>query len=88
LGEAIGGTSECWPIPSPTVSANPQTVAKGNPVTLSWSATNAGYYVLSPQVGAIRGTSIMVVPTLTTTYTLSVTNQYGRSTATVKVVVQ
>jgi hypothetical protein len=77
--------------PNPTIvsfTANPQIVAKGMPVTLSWSATNAGYYVVSPQVGAIRGTSVTVVPTKTTTYTLSATNQYGRTTATVKVVVQ
>jgi hypothetical protein len=77
--------------PNPTVAsftASPQTVAKGMPVTLKWSATNAGYYVVSPQVGATRETSVMVVPAKTTTYTLSVTNQYGRSTATVKVIVQ
>ena len=77
--------------PNPTVAAftaNPPTVTKGMPVTLTWSATNAGYYDVSPQVGAIRGTSVTVVPTKTTTYTLSVTNQYGRATARVKVTVQ
>ncbi|PYX34728.1 MAG: hypothetical protein DMG80_01060 [Acidobacteria bacterium] len=77
--------------PNPMIAsftANPQTVAKGMPVILSWSATNAGYFVVSPQVGAIRGTSVTLVPAKTTTYKLSVTNQYGRSTATVKVTVQ
>src|SRR5438132_7678249 len=77
--------------PNPSIAnftANPQTVAKGMPVTLNWNVTNGGYYVVSPQVGAIRGTSVVVVPTKTTTYTLSATNQYGRSIATVKVVVQ
>ena len=77
--------------PNPTIAsftASPQTVAKGMPVTLSWNATNAGYYDVSPQVGAIRGTSVTLVPTKTTTYTLSVTNQYGRATAIVKVIVQ
>jgi hypothetical protein len=77
--------------PNPTItsfSANPQTVAKGMPVTLSWIATNAGYYVISPQVGVTRQTSVVVVPTKTTTYTLSTTNQYGRTTTTAKVVVK
>ncbi len=77
--------------PNPTIvsfTANPQTVAKGMPVTLSWKATNAGYFVVSPEVGAIRETSVIVAPTLTTTYKIWVTNQYGRTQATVKVTVQ
>jgi hypothetical protein len=69
-------------------TANPQTVTAGSPVTLSWSVTNAGYNIVSPQVGVIRGTSAMVVPTRTTTYTLYSTNQYGRTTAKVKVTVK
>jgi hypothetical protein len=77
--------------PSPTVvsfTANPQTVSPGSPVTLSWSVTNAGYNIVSPQVGVMRGTSATVVPTKTTTYTLDSTNQYGRTTAKVRVTVQ
>ena len=77
--------------PNPAIvsfTANPPTVTKGMPATLNWTANNAGYYVVSPQVGAIRGTSVTVVPTKTTTYLLTVTNQYGRSAATVKVTVQ
>jgi hypothetical protein len=38
-------------------------------------------------VGAIRGTSVIVTPRVTTTYTLYATNQYGRSTAQVTVTV-
>ncbi len=77
--------------PSPTISsftANPSTVTKGQPVTLSWNVTNASYFVVSPQVGAVRGNSVIVNPTVTTTYTLYGTNTYGRTTATVKVTVQ
>jgi hypothetical protein len=44
--------------------------------------------VLNPQVGAVRGASIVVTPTATTTYTLYGTNAYGRSKKTVKVTVQ
>src|SRR5579862_5295726 len=49
--------------PSPTISsftANPSTITKGQPVTLSWNVTNASYFVVSPQVGAVRGNSVIV----------------------------
>ncbi len=77
--------------PTPVINsftANPTTVTKGQPVTLSWNVTGASYELVSPQVGAIRGTSVVVTPTATTTYTLNSTNAYGRSTAKVKVTVQ
>ena len=69
-------------------TANPTTVSKGQPVTLSWNVSGASYFVVSPQVGAVRGTSVVVSPTATTTYILDGTNAYGRSRATVKVTVQ
>jgi hypothetical protein len=74
--------------PVPVISsftANPQTVSSGQPVTLNWSVSGASYFVVSPQVGAVRGSSVTVTPTKTTTYTLYGTNAYGRSTATVNV---
>ena len=77
--------------PSPTITsftANPTTITAEQPVTLSWTVTGASSYVVSPQVGAIRGTSVVVTPKATTTYTLYGTNEYGRSTKTVKVTVQ
>ena len=77
--------------PSPVIhsfTANPATVSAGQPVTLSWSVSGASYSVVSPQVGAIRGTSVVIMPKATTTYRLSSTNAYGRTTATVKVTVQ
>jgi hypothetical protein len=76
---------------SPTISsftANPSTVAAGSPVTLSWSTTNSLYNIVSPQAGTVRGTSVVVTPSATTTYTLYSTNQFGRSTAAVTVTVQ
>lgn len=77
--------------PSPTVStftANPTTVTAGSPVTLSWTVSNSFYNIIDPQVGPVRGASIVVTPSATTTYTLYSTNQYGRSTASVTVTVQ
>jgi hypothetical protein len=76
--------------PNPTISsftANPTSVTAGSPVTLSWSTSNAEYNIIDPQAGPVRGTSIVLTPTATTTYTLSSTNQFGRSTATVTVTV-
>jgi hypothetical protein len=67
-------------------TANP--VSRGTAVTLTWNATNASYFIVSPQIGAIRGTTIVVAPSETTTYTLYATNQFGRSTATLTVTVQ
>jgi len=57
----------------------------GSSVTLSWSVSNASYVIVSPQTGAVRGTSVTVSPGQTTTYTLYATNQFGRNTATVTV---
>jgi len=67
-------------------TANP--VSAGTAVTLTWNATNASYFIVSPQIGAIRGATAVVAPGETTTYTLYATNQFGRSTATVTVTVQ
>jgi len=66
-------------------TATPGSVAAGTSVTLSWSASNAGYFVVSPGVGAVRGTTATVSPTQTTTYTLYATNQYGQTTSTTTV---
>lgn len=76
--------------PSPTISsftANPPTAAPGQPVTLSWTTSGQLYNIISPQVGPVRGTSIIITPGGTTTYTLYSTNQYGRTTALVVVTV-
>jgi hypothetical protein len=75
---------------APTISsftANPTSVSAGQPVTLSWSVSSSTYNIIAPQVGPVRATSVVVVPTATTTYTLNATNQFDRSTATVTVTV-
>jgi len=73
---------------SPTIGsfmASATHVSSGGSVTLSWSVSSADYVIISPGPGAVRGTSVTVNPTATTTYTLYATNQYGRTTATVTV---
>jgi hypothetical protein len=73
---------------APTISAftaSPTHVSSGGSVTLLWNTTSADYEIVSPGLGAVRGTSATVNPTATTTYTLYATNQYGRTSATVTV---
>lgn len=70
---------------NPTIAsftAKLQKVSPGAPVT------GQEYNIISPQVGVVAGTSLVVTPPKTTTYTLYSTNQYGRSTAKVKVTVK
>ena len=76
---------------APVVSsftANPSVTSAGSQVTLSWNGSGASYFVVTPEVGAIRGNSVAVRPTQTTTYSLDATNQFGRTTKTVMVAVQ
>src|SRR5438874_2025970 len=75
---------------APTISsfsANPTSIMAGQPVTLSWSVNNSTYNIIDPTAGPVRGTSIVVNPSATTTYTLYSTNQFGRTTATATVTV-
>jgi hypothetical protein len=80
--------------PSPKISsftASTKSIAPGQTVQLNWNvnwnASNPGYNIISG-VGPVRGSSVSVAPTATTTYTLYSTNEYGRSTAKVTVTVQ
>ncbi len=71
-----------------SLTADKLTVTAGSAVTLTWAADNATYYIISPEVGAVRGNTATVHPTQTTTYTLYATNQYDRSTQTITITVQ
>jgi hypothetical protein len=77
--------------PAPTINsftASASTVASGTPVTLTWSTSNDSYDFID-KLGGVRGGSVTITPpTGTNTYTLNATNQYGRSTKQVTVVVQ
>jgi hypothetical protein len=76
---------------APTINsftASSLTTTAGMPVTLNWSATNTSYFIVSPDIGAVRGASVSVSPATTTTYTLAATNAFGRTTATVTITVQ
>ena len=75
---------------APTVTsftASSQMVSAGTTVTLNWNAAGASYFVVSPEVGAVRGNSVAVIPMQSTTYTLYGTNAFGRATATINITV-
>src|SRR6202041_3518441 len=67
---------------APTISsftASSSSVTAGTPVTLNWTTSSASYLIVSPGAGAARGTSVVVTPSQTTTYTLYATNSFGRT---------
>ena len=68
----------CNPPPVITsFNASAQTIASGDQVRLSWEVRNASSISISPDVGAVTGSSITVNPTKTTEYTLTASNGQG-----------
>jgi hypothetical protein len=68
-------------------TASATSVAAGTPVTLSWQVTGASYVIISPGMGAVRGTSASFTPAASGTYTLYAANAFGQSTASVAITV-
>jgi hypothetical protein len=68
-------------------TASSQAVSAGAQVTLSWNVSGASYFVVSPDVRAVRGTSVSVAPGQSTMYTLYAANAFGRSTAPINITV-
>lgn len=74
--------------PKPTISnftASPAVIMSGASSMLSWSSTGGSYSIVSPKVGAVRDSAVIVKPRKTTTYTIYSTNQFGRTKAEVTV---
>ena len=75
---------------APTVTqftASATSVSSRSPVTLSWQVSGAAYIIISPTVGAVRGTSVSVSPTANTTYTLYAANAFGQTTSSISITV-
>src|SRR5215470_12468699 len=75
---------------SPTValSASPASAQAGQPVTLTWSSTNATSITLEPSVGRVAAQgSTTVKPSQSTTYTVTATGPGGSAHASAQVVV-
>ena len=80
------------PTPEPPVissfTASSRTIELGDEVRLSWDVENADTLRISPDVGTVTGSSVVVEPDETTTYTLTATNDDGSDQASVRVRVQ
>ena len=75
---------------APTITqftASATSVSSRSPVTLSWQVSGAAYIIISPTVGVVRGTSVSVSPTATTTYTLCAANAFGQTTSSISITV-
>jgi len=82
-GAPDGGTSSNPSIDSFT--ATPATIQSGASSTLAWTVRNATSVALNGT--AVTGSSSVVSPTATTTYTLTASNSVGTTTATATVTV-
>ena len=88
LLSACGGGST--PEPAPVVSsftATPASVLLGASSTLAWSVSGATSVALDQGIGVVTGTSQVVNPGMTTTYTLTATGPGGTTTRTATVTV-
>ena len=82
FNEAFGQIAVTHPVPTVSISANPDAIALGETSTLSWSSTDADSCVIEPGIGSVDPTgSIAVAPTETTTYTITATGLGGSATA-------
>src|SRR5882724_3355907 len=74
--------------PSISLSASPAFAQPGQPVTLTWSSTNATSITLEPLIGVVvaQGSTI-VKPSQSTTYTVTATGPGGSAHASAQVTV-
>ena len=85
---AVTVTIAAGPLPAiATFIATPAAIAPGVTATLSWNVANADTVSLDQGIGTVTGSSISVRPTVTTTYTLTASNEAGNGSAQVTVAV-
>jgi hypothetical protein len=85
-----GGGGSAPPASAPTIqsfTASSTSIMAGQEVTLSWSVTGAMSVELSG-VSSVSGTSAIVTPAETTTYTLTATNAAGSADKSVTITLQ
>ncbi len=74
--------------PSVSLSASPASTQPGQPITLTWSSTNATSITLEPSIGVVvaQGSTI-VKPSQSTTYTVRATGPGGSAHASAQVTI-
>lgn len=78
------------PVALPVVTAftaSPSSIVSGNSSTLSWTVSGADFISISPGPSPAVGSSLVVQPTQSTTYTLSAVNSQGTVTRTITLAV-
>ena len=76
------------PSPSVALSASPASAQAGQPVTLTWSSTNATSVTLEPSVRVVAAQgSTTVRPSQSTTYTVTATGRGGSAHASAQVII-
>ena len=75
-------------LPSVSLSASPASTQPGQPITLTWSSTNATSITLEPSIGVVvaQGSTI-VKPSQSTTYTVTATGPGGSAHANAQVTI-
>jgi len=89
-GEEPIAASQPTPPASPrvTLSASPVSAQAGQPVTLTWSSTNATSINLEPSVGPVAARGFTkVTPSQSTTYTVTATGPGGSAQASAQVTI-
>ena len=80
---------EPTPPPSVTLTAEPESIVRGESVTLRWLSQNATSAELNPAFGSVATSgSLRITPSRTTTYTITVKGDGGEASATVTVTVR
>ena len=89
-GRKATAAAQLAPPASPTValSASPTSAKAGQPVTLTWSSTNATSITVEPSVGRVAAQgSTTVKPSQSTTYTVTATGPGGSAHASAQVTI-
>lgn len=84
----LGGCSSCSTNPViDSFTASPASIVEGNPCTLAWKVSGAQKLTIDNGVGVVTGSSKIVQPLQTTTYTLTAEGKGGVSHASATVTV-
>jgi hypothetical protein len=81
------GASNTVPVPTVTLTANPSSITAGQATTLSWTSTNATSVQVSNFGATLVQSTLLVSPSTTTTYAITVIGAGGQATAATTVTV-